>query len=124
MNVQIVARSEDVSAAEKSYAEDKVGKLPRFFDQIHSIEIILDRNKEGALAEVIVAAGRDHTFVGKEVNGESLVAAIDLVVDKLERQVKKYKEQLQDHRVRGGAPQEDSGPAPEETYEDVVEREF
>lgn len=123
MNVQIVARSQDVTNRERNYAEEKVNKLPRFFDQIHRVEVILEKDKERAMAEVIVSAGKDHTFVAKEVADTSLAAAIDLVVDKLERQIKKYKEQLQDHRRGEQLPEEDM-PAPEETYEDVVREEY
>lgn len=122
MNIQIVARSEDVTSSEKEYAQEKVERLKRFFDHIHSIEVILERESERAMAEVILAAGRHQTFVGKEVQGD-FVSAIDLVVDKLERQLKKYKEKKQSHRVKNP-----TGPTEEvereETYEDVIEQEY
>jgi len=122
VKINIVARSEDVTTSERGYAEEKVAKLERYFDQIHSAEVILEREAQRAMVEVIIAAGKNHTFVGKEVQS-SIVAAIDLVVDKLERQLKKYKGKQRSHRPRSGAvstvPEER-----EETYEDVIEKEY
>ncbi len=122
VNIQIVARSEDVTTFERGYAGEKVEKLQRYFDHIHSIEVILERDHERAMAEVILAAGKNQTFVGKEVQGD-IVSAIDLVVDKLERQLKKYKGKRQSHRVKAYTPPEPEEEQ-EETYEDVIEQEF
>lgn len=124
MNIQIVARTNNVTGSEKAYAEEKLTKLTRYFDHIHSMEVLLERDGERSQVEVILAAGRNQTFVGKETQAD-LAAAIDLVADKLERQIKKYKERKRSHRVKKPA----AGPAPaekepEETYEDVIDKEF
>ncbi len=86
----------------KDYAREKVEKLTRFFDGVQHIEIVLDREHEEHSVEVIVSANHHMHFVGHATNS-SVMACIDRVVDKLERQVVKAKERLKDHH-RGESP--------------------
>lgn len=123
MDIQIVARHTGVTDSERAYAEEKVGKLTRFYGQIHDGEVILDRDGEQAMVEVVLHAGHHHTFVGKEVQAD-FSAAIDLVADKLGRQLKKYKEKVQSHRVKKLPGSASEREADEETYEDVIEKEL
>lgn len=132
MNIQVVARSDEVKRRHKDRVQAKLEKLPRYFEHIHSIEAVLQIAPHEATAEVIVAAGRDQTFVAKESvvkeskhkqGGEDhLMAAIDLAVHKVEAQIKKYKERLRDHRGRKGSADEQL--PPEETYEDIIEKSY
>lgn len=80
----------------KDYARDKVGKLVHYFDKVQHIEIVLDNENDHHSVEVIVTANNHMHFVGHAYH-ESVLACIDRVVDKLERQVIKAKERLRDH---------------------------
>ena len=71
VNIQIVARSEDVTTFERGYAGEKVEKLQRYFDHIHSIEVILERDHERAMAEVILAAGKNQTLWARRCRATS-----------------------------------------------------
>ncbi len=94
MKVEVSARHDGISERAKRYAEEKISKLDRFFERITSAKVILDTDAEYHRAEIILAAGGGATIVGESTDAQSLFAAIDMAVDKLERQVKKHKEKL------------------------------
>lgn len=103
----ISGRHLSVTEAMKEYAQKKAGKLERFFDRINKIQITLDVEGERQTAEMIVSATRGSTLIA-EVASSDMYAAIDLAVDKLERQLTRHKEKLHDkrNRERKGSVQE------------------
>jgi ribosomal subunit interface protein len=80
----------------KTYAVEKAEKVARFYDGVNHIQIVLDRERDKHSAELIVRASHNLSFVGHAVE-DSVLAAIDGALEKLERQVKKAKERLRDH---------------------------
>ncbi len=94
MKVEITARNEGVSERAKEYAEKKIAKMSRFFERITSAKVVLDSDGDRHKAEMVLAAGGGAVLVGEASDPESLYAAIDTALDKLERQVKKHKEKL------------------------------
>jgi len=61
------------------------------------IEVVVDLQNDEKTVEFLVSAEHKHDFVASERNG-NLLAAVDLVLEKLEKQIRKYKEKVQDHR--------------------------
>jgi putative sigma-54 modulation protein len=101
MRIEISGHQIDVTAALREYVETKLAKLERHFDHLLDIHVILSVDKLDHKAEATVhATGR--TLHADSV-AESMYAAIDLLADKLDRQVIKHKEKLTDHH-RGEAP--------------------
>jgi putative sigma-54 modulation protein len=105
----ITGKHTEVPASVKSYAEEKTEKLPKFYDVINRIEVIID-GKEGSkeagniAVEIILRAERKKIFVVKE-KGSDVYACIDLATHKLEQQLKKAKTKERDekkhkHRAR------------------------
>jgi ribosomal subunit interface protein len=84
----------------RGYAEQKVQRLPRFYDRVQAVEVILDRESDMASVEMIVTAGGKQTFVAKEVGPDAL-ACIDLLVDKIERQLTRRKEKFRNRKHIG-----------------------
>lgn len=66
---------------------------------MYHIEIVLDRQAELHSTEMIVTAAPNLRLVGQSAE-KSVLAAIDAVIDKIERQVVKAKERLKDHHGR------------------------
>ena len=103
----ISGKHTEVPASVKSYAAEKTSKLPKFYDVINRIEVIVD-GKEGSkeagniAVEIILRAERKKIFVVKEI-GSDVYACIDLATHKLEQQLKKAKTKERDekkHRAR------------------------
>jgi putative sigma-54 modulation protein len=105
MNIyEIIGRNIEITEAMRSYAEDKLGRLDRFFDQIVDVRVVMsfDERVSGTPARVEVQVNVPNSSVRAEERALDTYAAIDLVVDKLERQLKRYKERIRDKR--GEAP--------------------
>lgn len=99
MNIAISGRHLSVTEAMKEYARKKASKLERFFDRISKIQFTLDVENERQTAEMIVTPTRGTTLFAEVVNTD-MYAAIDLAVDKIERQLTRHKEKLHDKRNR------------------------
>lgn len=100
MQILVTGRHVEITDDVREYVETKVGKLPRFYDRIHEIEVILDHESEHFKVEMIVRAGNKHTFFASE-SGPDTFVLIDVITDKLERQLTKHKEKNRDHRHNG-----------------------
>jgi putative sigma-54 modulation protein len=97
VQIRISARHGHLGEATQQFIRDKAEKLLRFFDRLTSIEVTVDLKNEEKVVEILVSAEHKHDFVARESNPD-ILAALDLVVDKLERQICRYKEKIQDHR--------------------------
>ncbi len=92
MRITFTARHFKSSERLKEHAIAQVEKLKRYYDGILDIEIILDYIKQQQVAEIIAKVyGTRLTVVEKS---EDMYKSIDLAVDKLERQLKRYKGKL------------------------------
>lgn len=101
MQITVSGRHMGVSEALKDYCNEKADRLPRLFDRITAIEVILDGKEGDHTAEIIAhAAGAPQPFVAREENADAF-AAVDLVIDKVSEQLRRYKER---HRNRKHPP--------------------
>ena len=92
MQIQVTFRHVEPSEAVKKYAGEKVAKLQKYLDGPMEVSVTLSVEKHRHEADVnIVAAGLK--IHGRETTGD-LYSAIDLVMDKLETQVKRYRDKL------------------------------
>ena len=96
MNVTVEARHMDITKALREHAEEKVAKLPRFYDGVQSVEVILDYEAGQPKVEIIVQATRKATFVAHE-RTEDMYVAIDDCIDKLTVQLRRHKDKIKDH---------------------------
>lgn len=104
MLLTIRAHHVSVTAALKEYAQKKMEKLEKFFTNIQEIIIELDvidsadSNHSQIAMATVFASGT--TIRAKEAS-KDLYASLDLLFDKVEGQLKKYKDKLKDHKGRG-----------------------
>lgn len=97
MRIHIVARKIKLTRAIKDFVEAKIRKLTGYSDNIVWAQAIMTVEKKSHIAEVVVHVGRQ-TMKASAVS-EDLYSAIDKVMDKIEVQVKKYKEKRKNHKV-------------------------
>ena len=92
MNIHLTGRHLEITPAIRDYATGKIGKVKRHFDTVIDVNIILSVEKLKQKAEATIHISGKDVFV--ECEDENLYAAIDALVDKLDRQVIKHKEKL------------------------------
>lgn len=97
MQVIVSGRHMGVSDSLKSYCEEKAGRLVRFFDRIQSIEVILDGQNGKHEAKMIVHAEGSDPFVAHESHSDPF-AAVDILLDEIESQVRRHKERLRNRK--------------------------
>jgi len=96
MQITVTGRHVEVPHEIREYTVKKSEKLLKYHDRIQSIEAIWDHEGDQVSLEVLVNAGSRNTFVSKELGSDGN-ALVDLVVEKLERQLTKHKSKIRDH---------------------------
>lgn len=102
MQIIVKGRHVDVNDQVRDYIHEKASKVTRFYDRIQEIEVVLDQESEQFTCEMIVRADHHTTTVARETGPEAF-ALVDLVVDKIERQIIKHKEKLRNNKKGGPA---------------------
>lgn len=92
MNMQVRGRNVGVTEALKDYVEKRVGKLGKYLDNIGNAQVILTVEKGSHRIEVTIPVN-GIVLRGEETTGD-MYTSIDLVVEKLEKQIQKYKGKL------------------------------
>jgi putative sigma-54 modulation protein len=95
MQITITGQHIDITQALRAYIESKFARLERHFDNMTNIHVVLNVEKERQMAEATIHVSRGKLFAN--VEHSDMYAAIDGLVDKLDRQLKKHKEKLTDH---------------------------
>jgi putative sigma-54 modulation protein len=92
----ITGKHIDITDSLKKHAREKTSKLPRYYNKITDVEVLLDSdtgssNSNNIRVEIIVRGEHNNVFVVNEA-GDDAYLTIDLAVKKLERQLTKKKE--------------------------------
>lgn len=98
MQIDITGHHVDLTAALRSYVQNKFERLERHFDHVTGIHVVLTIEKLEHRAEATLNVSRGKLFA--DAVQQDMYAAIDVLVDKLDRQVKKHKEKLNGHHDR------------------------
>lgn len=99
MKIKITGRHIDVSERLKDYAEKKISKLEKHFQQLIDIHLILYVEKLDHVAELTIS-GDSVQFHARE-KAADLYSALDLLVDKIETQISRFKEKIQARKGQG-----------------------
>ncbi len=98
MQVNVSGHHIDVTDSLRGYVESKFERLERHFDIVSDVHCILTVEKLRHKAEAKVNVTGGTLFA--EATEEDMYAAIDSLVDKLDRRVRKHKEKMVDHHAR------------------------
>lgn len=130
MQLSVTFRHMDPSDALKAYAEEKISRIEKYVDTALEAHVVLSVEKFRHTADVTVAA-EGITLKGQEQT-EDMYSAIDMVLDKMERQVKRYRDKskgrhagskARPNTMRTGELLQDKAVTPDKT-EDRVEEEM
>lgn len=130
MKITITGRHMHVHDSVREYALEKTAKLERFNDALQHVELVVANEGDRKLVEMIATSRVGGKHVG-QVEHEDIFAAIDLLIDKMKRQLERTKDKVKHrkhservHPTNGtGAPKEGkTGEEDLETYGDVIEK--
>lgn len=98
MRINVVARDFDPAPDLEAFAEEKVQKLPRYFDGTQLITVTMTKGpRSGYEVEVIVDVEKHDDFVGT-AEADDVRSAIEAAVNKAQRQLTEFKERLKENR--------------------------
>lgn len=103
MQVSLSGHHVEITESLRNYVNEKIERLDRHFDHALDIHVILtvEKLRHKAEATMHVSGGNMHA----DDEQEDMYAAIDGMVDKLDRQGKKHKEKMKNHRNKGAIPE-------------------
>src|ERR1700757_1018457 len=100
MQLSITGHHVEVTPALRSYVEKKLERIDRHFDQVIDVHCVLTVEKLRQKAEATLRVSGSSIYA--DATEEDMYAAIDLLVDKLDRCIKKHKEKRADHHAAEG----------------------
>jgi len=96
MQLSISGHHLDITEAIKQHSIEKLSKIKHHFDHLINIDMILGVDKDVQKAEATIHVSGADLFAKAE--SDNLYVSIDQMVNKLDSQIKKHKEKLNDHR--------------------------
>lgn len=96
MQIELTGNHVEITTSLREYVESKFARIERHFDQLIGVHVVLSVEKQRHKAEATVKAGRAKVFA--DAVEEDMYAAVDALLDKIDRQVKKHKEKITTHR--------------------------
>jgi putative sigma-54 modulation protein len=97
VHIEITTRHGSLEAGQQTHLHEKAQKLLKYFGRLMSIEVAADQRKNDWLVEILVSAEHKHDFVAREP-GDTPETAMDQCVHKIEQQLRRYKEKIQNHK--------------------------
>ena len=99
MQFSLTFRHMDATDALKNYTEDRLQRIKKYFPDPISCNVVLSANRFNHRVDVTLKLHNGFQVAGHETT-ENMYSSIDLVAAKLERQVRKYKDKLRNHKGR------------------------
>jgi putative sigma-54 modulation protein len=101
VQINVSARHGHLKQADQQLITEKVEKVRKFYDRINSIAVTVDLERvDTPHVEINVSAEAAPDFVAT-ATASSVLAALDMAVQKVEQQVRKHKEKVTDHKGVG-----------------------
>ncbi len=97
VQVEIACRHGSIGEATQNYIREKSEKLLTYFERVTQVQVTFDFNGSRVKTEILVDAEHKHDFIA-HYEGEDARKTFDVTLHKIEQQIRKYKERVQDHR--------------------------
>jgi len=100
MQINLTGHHVEITPALRNYVENKCQRMERHFDHVTNMHVVLQIEKQRQKAEATVYVSGAQLFA--EAENDDMYAAIDILVDKLDTQIRKHKSKLKDHHRGDG----------------------
>ncbi len=101
MQIAVTFRHMETSDPVRAYAEEKLARVKKYIDEPIDAQVALSVEKKIRHRAEVILVAKGITIKGSEETND-MYAAIDNVVDKIERQLKRYKEKIKEHKPLTG----------------------
>lgn len=119
MHVSVIGRHIEVTDALKQYATDKFNRLEKYLPKAMEVVVTLSVVKKvHHMAEAVIKS--NGVLIQASEETEEMYSAIDLLIEKIERRVKRYKEKLIDHKHHGGKGEASAASQPGERIPEII----
>jgi len=131
VTIEFKGRHDHITERMQAHAARKLARLARYRDRLSRIEVVADHAHKNPEIELIVHQRRGNPLVARD-RGTSFASTMDLLVDKMEAQLRKAKDKRKDHKGAGSSA---AGAAPrrrttrvakaadeDESYEEIVQK--
>jgi len=98
VDIAITAINSEVSDTVKEYAREKVERLDRFYDKARKTDITIHAEPRNNWVELVCHATQGHVFTVHVTAEESVREAIDLAVEKMGKQLRRFKGKVKSHK--------------------------
>ena len=105
MQIAVTFRHMESSEPVRTYLEEKLSRIKKYIDEPIDAQAVLSVSKKIRHNAEVTIVAKGITIKGSEETND-MYAAIDAVTDKLERQLKRYKEKLKNHKPLPGKPRQ------------------
>lgn len=95
MNIEISGHGVEVTPALREYVHEKLARVQRHFEQLMDIHVVMHLDKNAHCVEATMNASQKQFHAESEAS--DMYASIDLLSDKLDKQVRRYKSKITDH---------------------------
>jgi putative sigma-54 modulation protein len=113
VQIQISTRHGHLSDASRDKISARAEKLTRIFDRLTAIEIIIDlTDSDSPRVDAKVSAEHKHDFVAHD-QSDNLMGSVDTVIHRLEQQLRKYKEKVQERHRNSDPHRHEASAEPE-----------
>jgi putative sigma-54 modulation protein len=99
MQLEVTGQNIEITQALKAYISEKTERLERHFDNLISGHFVLHLEKLEHIVEGTITVGGRTNPLHAEGRSEDMYAAIDALIDKLDRQVRRHKDKVTSHRA-------------------------
>ncbi|MBL1216884.1 MAG: ribosome-associated translation inhibitor RaiA [Planctomycetes bacterium] len=97
MEINISGKHINLTPAMEEYAQKKCDRLPRFYDRLQEVNVVVDRPSREFEVEVIAHVANHDPFIAS-CGGEDFYGCVDNVVDKLTRQLSEHKDRIRNRK--------------------------
>lgn len=98
-DITVSGRTVTVTEPMKNYAIDKISKIERFTSRILDVNVTMDIQRYEHRVDIIMKL--DHVKIKSHGVSENMYASIDKAVDRLEAQIRRYRDRIRDHHAKG-----------------------
>lgn len=102
MQITVTGHHVDITDSMRDFVNSKLERLERHFDHVTNVHVVLgvEKLRQKAEATVNVSGAQVHA----QAEDQDMYAAIDALMDKLDRQILKHKEKLKNHKHKDAKP--------------------